>query len=358
MNKKQKRVWWILLGLVVLTAMALPKLVASRNARRSETIATNDAGRDPRLLVRFEVVRASKLGDRVLTVGTLLANEEVEIRSEIAGKVEKIYFQEGGRLRQGDLLLKINDAELQAQLTRARHRQSIAEQEAERTRQLFEKNLASREQYDTARNQAGIAQAEVQLIQAQLSKTEIRAPFSGAIGLRLVSEGSYLTPATLISRLQDDRVIKIDFAIPEKYATLVRKGDKISFSVEGLSQKFEGTIYASEARIDPATRTLHVRALSPNPDRLLLPGAFANVELILREQERLMVPASALIPELKGHRVFLYRNGRAISQNVTIGHRNEEAVEVVQGLQPGDTLITSALLQLRTGMAVRPTEGQ
>ncbi|NUO83728.1 efflux RND transporter periplasmic adaptor subunit, partial [candidate division KSB1 bacterium] len=235
-------------------------------------------------------------------------------------------------------------------------RRLIESQEAERKRQLFEQKLASEEEYEIAVNQLNIVKADIIIIQAQIAKTEIRAPFDGTIGLRHVSEGSYISPTTRITTLQDNQPVKIDFTIPEKYAAAVKKGDRIGFTVEGVARKFEGTVYAVEARIDAATRTMHLRALSPNSDGVLIPGAFANVEVVFKEKETLAIPAFALIPELKGQRVFLYKNGKAESQSVEIGTRTDERVEVTQGLAPGDTLITSALLQLRPGMTVRPVE--
>ncbi len=359
MSSKAKSVWLIVGAVVAVAALALPKIGSLRgNSKSPQSNNVAGASRDPRMPVRMQVIQSENVGDKVATVGTILSNEEVEIRSEISGKVEKIYFTEGGRINKGEALLKIKDAELQAQLSRAQYRQAIAEQEAERKRQLFDKKLASQEEYDIAINQLNIVKAEAQLIQAQIGKTEIRAPFEGVIGLRYVSEGSYLSPATRITTLQDLNPVKVDFTIPEKYARAVKKGDKITFTVEGAARRFSGNIYAVEAKIDPATRTLHLRALSPNPDGALIPGAFANVEVVLREQERLMAPAFALIPELKGHRVFLYKNGIAASQSVEIGNRTDEFVEITHGVQAGDTLITSGILQLQPGMAVRPAEGQ
>jgi len=359
MSRKTKIVWLVVGAIAVLVALALPKvgsLLGNSNSNKINDPA--NAPRDQRMPVRMEVIRAEKMSDKVATVGTILSNEEVEIRSEISGKIEKIFFKEGGKVRKGDALLKINDAELQAQLLRAQYRQAIADQQAERQRQLFEKKLASQEEYDIAVNQLNIAKAEAQLTQAQIGKTEIRAPFHGMIGLRYVSEGSYLSPATRITTLQDNSPVKIDFTIPEKYAGSIKIGDKINFTVQGVSPQFAGSIYAVESKIDPATRTLRLRGLSPNPDGVLIPGAFANVEIVLKEKETLTIPSFALIPELKGHRVFLYKDGKAESQSVEIGARTDERVEITQGAQAGDTLITSGILQLRPGMAVRLAEIQ
>ncbi|MDZ7292501.1 MAG: efflux RND transporter periplasmic adaptor subunit [candidate division KSB1 bacterium] len=356
MNRKTKNIL-ILTGVVfALVILALLKIGSLQG--KAKNSVQRSGPRDQRMPVRMQVIHLEKLGDRVLTVGTILSNEEVEIRSETSGKVDRIFFKEGGAVRKNEVLLKINDAELQAQLARAQSRQALAEQQAERQRQLFEKKLASQEDHDNAVNELNIAKAEVQLIKAQLDKTEIRAPFDGIIGLRYVSEGSYISPTTRITTLQDNHPVKIDFTIPEKYAGLIKTGDKINFTVQGVTRKFEGSIYALESKIDPATRTLHLRALSPNPDGVLIPGAFANVEIVLKEKETLMIPSFALIPELKGHRVFLYKNGKAESQSVVIGTRTDERVEITQGVQAGDTLITSGILQLRPGMAVRVAEAQ
>ena len=356
MNKKYKRILIVAGGIVVLFLLLLPKF-CSRNGMNRNASAGN-IPRDQRIPVQMELVHSEKLGERVLTVGTVLANEEVEIRSEISGKIEKIFFKEGGRVKQGEVLLKINDAELQAQLLRAQYRQMLTTEQAERQRQLFEKQLASQEEYDILVSELNIRKAETQLIQVQLDKTEIRAPFEARVGLRWVSEGSYISPQTLITTLQDIHPVKIDFTIPEKYASQIKVGDQITFSVQGISGNFSGTIYSFESKIEQATRTLRMRALSPNPNGVLIPGAFASIEVVMKEKESLLIPSYALIPELKGHRVFLYKEGKAVSQSVDIGTRTDERVEILQGLQVGDTLITSAILQLRSGMAVQPVSNQ
>ncbi len=354
MKMPAKKIWWILGAIAVVGALALPKvgsLLGHSSSNKNNHVT--GVARDQRMPVRTQIVQTEKLGDRIMTVGTILSNEEVEIRSEISGKVEKIHFKEGAAVRKGEVLLKINDAEPMAQLVRGQYRQALAEQDAERQHQLFDKKLASQEEYDIAVNQLNIVKADLVIIQAQIAKTEIRAPFDGTIGLRYVSEGSYISPATRITTLQDYDPVKVDFTIPEKYAAQVKKGDRITFSVEGVPRKFDGTVYAVEARIDAATRTLHMRGLSPNPDGALIPGAFANVEIVFKEKEKLTIPSFALIPELKGQKVFLYKNGKAESQKVEIGTRTDEIVEVTHGVQAGDTLITSGILQLRPGMAVR-----
>ncbi|MBI4536240.1 MAG: efflux RND transporter periplasmic adaptor subunit [Ignavibacteriae bacterium] len=352
MSTKTKRTVLLLGAGVVLIALTLPKIITSGNpGTRSNNPALS---RDQQMDVRTVVVRAEKLGGKVTAVGTVLSNEEVDVRSQVSGQIERISFKEGARVKKGNVLVKINDDELQAQLLRAESRLAIAEQQAARQRQLFEKKFVSEEEYNSAMNELNVVRADAQLIKAQVEKTEIRAPFDGTIGLRFVSEGSYVSPAIVITTLQDNSRMKIDFTIPEKYAAEVKVGDGITFRVQTRPEQFEAKIYSMDARINQTTRTLRLRALTSNPKGLLLPGSFATIEVILNERSALTIPTYALIPELKGHRVFVYRHGIAESQSVEIGTRAEERVEITKGLSDGDTLIISAILQLRPGAAVRP----
>jgi membrane fusion protein (multidrug efflux system) len=302
--------------------------------------------------VRAYVLGTLRMADRITTVGTILPNEDVDVRSEISGRVERISFTEGSRVAKGQILVKLADAELRAETARAESRLAIAKSDADRQRQIFEQGLSSQREFDAAMNAFNVAKAEADLVRAQLDKTEIRAPFDGKVGLRFVSEGSYVSPATPITSIQDDTPVKLDFSVPERYASRLKPGDRIRFTVQGTSRDFEGAVYALEPSIETATRTLRVRATSPNADGALVPGAFADVEIVMQERDTVAIPAYALIPELKGHRVFVYTGGKAEARSVEIGTRTDQSVEIVRGLAPGDTLITSAILQLKPGAAV------
>lgn len=346
---RTQRTWTIAGIAILLLLLALPKTGLLTKSPKAQP----ERPAERVMEVRAMIVRSEKVGGKVATVGTVLPSEEVEIRSEVSGKVERILFREGGRVKKGDVLVKINDAELRAQLARARAREDLARQQEERQRQLFEKNLTSKEEYDNALTNLNIARAEVQLIQAQLDKTEIKAPFDGALGLRFISEGSYITPTTLITTLQDTRTVKIDFAIPERYAGIVRVGDRIAFTTEHSAQPLTATVYAVEPKLEQQTRTLRMRARRSNADGALVPGAYSSVEMTLRERVAIMIPSYALVPELKGQKVFVYRNGRAEEQPVDVGLRTDATVEITKGLSAGDTLILSGILQLRSGVPVR-----
>lgn len=300
------------------------------------------------------VVRPQPLANKIFTTGTLLANEEVELRSEISGRITNVYFQEGSRVTSGQLMLKVNDAELRAQLRRKELEEKLAADEELRKRNLFEIKVISQEEYDQALNRYKMIQAEREVIESQLAKTEIRAPFDGRVGLRYVSEGGYVSPNMLAATMQDLDPVKVEFAIPEKYAGLLRDGAKVLVRVGDLDSTFDGTVYAIESKIDQGTRTIKARARIPNPREILIPGAFARVELTLEEiPNAIVVPTETVIPELNGEKVFVSDNGVARAVRVTTGIRTEKSIQITAGLKAEDTLIVTGLLQLGEGKGVQ-----
>jgi membrane fusion protein (multidrug efflux system) len=347
----------ISIAVVIIGAVALVSYSSSpSDGTAGDRSASPARGRETTMRVNMQVLALDTVANRVVTVGNILSNEEVEIRSEIAGRVSRILFREGSPVEAGQTLVRLNDDELQAQADRARARLAQAQQDEARQRQLFQRDLISNADYDNALTNLNLMKAEAQLAQAQLAKTNIRAPFAGTVGLRNVSEGSAITPTTVITTLQDRRTVKIDFSVPERYAPFIHVADTITFTVQGSARQFVGRIYAYDPKIDPGTRTLRLRATSSNRDGKLLPGSLASVELSFRAKPLIMIPSYALIPELRGQRVFLFRGGRAESQRVQIGERTADRIEVTDGLLPGDTLITSGILQLRPGMPVTAGE--
>lgn len=352
-----KTVRYLILGgiaLVLLVLLTSPKIKLFQDDPKTVQGGTQA---DMRLPVNGYIVRPEQIDRKILSTGTVIANEEVDLRSESTGKIERIYFTEGTRVKNGDLLAKINDSELQAQLSKLISQEKLAKDKEERRKQMLEKSLISSEDYEIALNELSSIKADIELMKARIIKTELRAPFEGIIGLRYVSEGSYVSPSTRIASLQNISQIKIDFSIPEKYANDVQKGQSIQFAVAGSAARHQGKIFAIEPKIDPVTRTIQLRAISENRDARILPGAFAQVEFILeRINDALMVPTEALIPELQGQKVFVYKSGLAQPQLVETGIRNETKVQITSGLSSADTLIASGTLQLRPGLPVRLTE--
>jgi membrane fusion protein (multidrug efflux system) len=302
-------------------------------------------------------VAPERLTERLAATGTVRANEQVEIVSEISGKISEISFEEGSRVAQGALLLKIDDSELLAERQRALYRVELAERAEARQQQLLDEGVISSETYDVALGELNVLRAELQLIEAQLLKTEIRAPFGGIIGLRWVSPGSYLSSQTRIASLHDLDPVKLDFAVPERYSALMQIGDEITFRVDGFERSFPGTVYAIEPSVDASTRSLRMRARCPNSDGALVPGTFANVDLVLRSvDDALTVPSIAIIPELGGKKVFIYDDGTAQPRSVETGIRTENEVQITSGLADGDMVIVSGILQLRPGLEVEIEE--
>ncbi len=302
------------------------------------------------------VVKTKKVDDKINITGSITPNESVELKSEISGKIDRIYFKEGSTVKKGDLLVSINDDELVAQLEKLQHQQKLLTESEYRQNQLLAKEAISQEEYDIALTELKSGEADLKLVQAQLAKTKIRAPFSGTIGLRYISEGSYITPNQPIAYLFSNDPAKIDFSIPGKYSSRVKVNDQIRFITDALKDFRPGKIYAIEPQVDPNTRTLKMRAVSPNKDQALLPGQFARIELVFNSFDNaIMIPTEAVIPELGGHKVYLMKGGKAETQKVEIGLRTEREVEVTGGLNPQDTLITSGVLQLRPGADVSVT---
>jgi membrane fusion protein (multidrug efflux system) len=306
-----------------------------------------------RIPVDAVVIQPSLLDNRIFTTGTLLANEEVQLRPEISGRVTGIFFTEGSRVKKGNVLLKINDRELKAQLEGKGVEEKQASDLEARARQLFEMKGISQEEYDKAANALKIIQAQKEVIQAQLAKTEIVAPFDGIIGLRYVSEGSYVSSNMLVATMQDIDPVKVEFSVPEKYVKQMKKGIEISALVGDSQEEYKGSVYAVESKIDLETRTIKARAKIPNPHGDLIPGSFAKVDIMLeRLPHAIVIPSESIIPEMTGEKVFICVNGKARSVPVKTGIRTETSIQIVEGLNPQDTLVVTGLLQLADGKAV------
>jgi membrane fusion protein (multidrug efflux system) len=324
-----------------------------RNAETAPAAPGRGPGSEGPLKVQVYRVEPQRLEEEVVTTGELKANEEVELRSQASGRVVRIAFDEGAAVAQGDLLVKIDDAELQAQLRRAEVERDLARTQSDRAERLFGQDTISREEMEEAKADLEVRLAEIELLRARIEQTELRAPFDGIVGLRSVSVGSYLTPSIPIATLQSLNPMKIDFAAPEKYAGRVRVGATVDVTVAGSADHFEGRIYAVEPRVDAETRTLQVRARTPNPGQRLLPGAFAQVRVVLGSaDDALLVPSIALVPGQAETRVFVVEEGVARPRTVVVGARTENRVEIADGLHPGDLVITSGIEQVKPGSAV------
>lgn len=305
-------------------------------------------------VIQAIVIQPEKFYNNITVSGTIEPNEQVKLRSEISGLVREINFAEGTTVQKGAVLIKIDDRELKAQLEQALTKENLASEVEDRASKLLKSEAISQEEYDNSLAELKSLKAQTQLIRAQLSKTEIRAPFSGKIGLRSVSVGAYITPTSDIANLVSVNPVKLNFSIPEKYARRVKAGTHLSFSVAGNSRLFTATIYAIEPAIDINTRTLLLRAKAENESGELLPGTFANIQLPLETiNDAILVPSEAIVPVLKGKQVYKVENGKTKAVDVYTDIRTDKEVLITSGLHKGDTVLISGLMSMAPDQEVK-----
>ena len=353
MNKKTK--WGIIAIIGIgLAGLAVHTFMPHENKELQEapTKSTPQA-RKRTLNVTAEVIKKSSISDGIIITGLLLPDEEVSLSFETSGKITAINFVEGTHVKKGQLLAKVNDAQLQAQLRKLEVQLKLAEDRVYRQNALLEREAVSKEAYEQVQTDLAMLKAEIDMVKANIALTELHAPFDGIIGLRQVSEGTYATPSTIVASLTKISPLKIEFAVPERYAGIVKNGANLSFKVEGHLKPFYAKVYAPESYVDPTPHTFAIRALYANNNGQLMPGRFANVDLKTQEfDDAITIPSQAIIPEMGIDKVYLYKSGKAQPVTITKGIRNESRAQILEGLNIGDTIITSGTLQLRTGLSV------
>lgn len=300
------------------------------------------------------VVHTSTFDNNLSLSGSIEANEQVEVHSEVSGIVEGIYFTEGTYVNKGQVLFKVNDIELRAQLKQAQTKEGLAAENERRAKLLLQKEAISQEEFDVANADYASMKAQTQLIKAQIAKTSVKAPFSGKIGLRSISPGTYITPTVLVAKLVNTGKLKITFSIPEKYASQVKSGSVIDFSVSGSNKTYTAKIYAIEPEIEVATRTLKIRAIADNVDGKLFPGTFADVKLPLSIiKDAIVVPSEAIVPIQDGKKVYIANMGKAKEVMVDATTRTDASILILSGLKAGDTLITSGVMSLKNDAPIK-----
>lgn len=355
MNKKMK---W---GLVVLILLALAAWgIYSQLPKTNEELVAADqmaraskGGKRSTLNVNAVVVKPQTISDEIFINGSLLPDEEVDLSFETSGKIVEINFKEGSFVKKGDLLAKVNDRHLQAQLQRLTAQVKLAEDRVYRQSKLLQKDAVSQEAYEQVKTDLATLNADIELVKSNIALTELRAPFDGVIGLRGVSVGTYASPSVVVAKLAKISPIKVEFAVPERYADDVKVGYNVKFSLTGELNQFNAKVYAKEAMIDPSTHTLTVRAMYDNARGAALAGRYASVNLEKQRIENaIIVPSEAIVPEMGVDKLFLYRSGKAQPVSVVTGIRTDAAVQILDGVKQGDTVIVSGTLQLRMGLPV------
>ena len=302
------------------------------------------------------LVKSSVLNQSIEIPGSLLAYEQTEIHPEVAGKIVRLNIRDGIFVGKGALLAKLFDGDLQAQLRKLRVQLQIAQKTEDRSNELLKINAISQQEHDLNILQVSNIQADISIIQANISKTEIRAPFSGKVGFKNISNGSYVTPATIVSTISQVGQLKLQFEIPEKYYTKVSNGQMVSFSVEGIPKRYAARVMATEAGINEDTRSLKVLAVVQATDKFIAPGAFAKVQFNMGDDDQaIMIPSQAILPQARGKKVIVYRSGSVSFQTVTTGIRDSAMVQILSGLAVGDTIVTTGLLALKPSSKIQLT---
>jgi membrane fusion protein (multidrug efflux system) len=318
--------------------------------------AEEKKGPPPGMPVKVAQVRTDAVSHDITAVGSLIANESVVIRPEVAGRVAAIHFSEGQAVAAGARLLTLDQAELQAQVAGSSADERLTAQRAERAGELFKKNFISQQALDDAREAHKKASARKTEDLARLAKSDIRAPFAGALGLRNVSVGAYVKAGDDIVRLDSIAAMKMDFRVPETYLGKINKEQVVSLKVDAWpAETFKGKVYALETAVDEKTRTVLLRARVDNPGLRLKPGMFARISLTLGSKaDALLIPEQAVVPRGKATLVFKVEEGKAKPVPVRLGSRIKGEVEVLEGLKAGDTVVTEGHQKLGPGTPVMP----
>lgn len=339
---KKKTNIWIAVILLLLTAFFL----------KVGFTKTKDKKQDSKEKVQKKVdafiTKPSLLISEITVTGSLMAYDEVDLKNEVAGRVVRINLPEGKFVRKGTLLVKLYDDDLQATLKKLQSQLAIQERIYKRQTELVKVNGISQNDYEQTLLQVNTIKADIAEEKALIRKTEVQAPFDGVIGLKNISIGAVVSSSTLLATIRTSNKLKLDFYVPEKYGPEITTGMKVKFTMYNEDKSYDATVIATEKGIDNTTRNLKVRAVITASSKELIPGAFANVQLRLGENPHaLMIPSQAIIPQEGEKSVIVARKGKAHFVKIKTGIRKSSKVEVTEGLEPGDTIISSGILFLK-----------
>ncbi|MCD7971394.1 MAG: efflux RND transporter periplasmic adaptor subunit [Candidatus Azobacteroides sp.] len=355
MNKKTK-IALISVIILFIAGMAFYPYIKTRFSGKEEASPSppkTESKSTDAFNVNAKVIKAENLDDIFRTTGILIPDEEVDLSFETSGKITNIYFQEGTSVTKGTLLAKVNDAPLQAELEKLTTQIPLAEDRVFRQESLLAKDAVSQEAFESVKTELDKLKADIDLVKARIAQTELRAPFDGIIGLRQVSEGAYASPTTVVSRLTKIVPLKVEFSINERQANEIKAGTPLTFTLVNDLNIYGASVYAVESRLDESTLSLKVRARYPNAGGKLKPGQSATIEIKLQEiKNTIVIPSLSTVAEMGRDIAYIYKDGKAKQVVVKKGMRTASSVQVLDGIQTGDTLLTSGIMQLRDGMPV------
>ncbi len=318
--------------------------------RKKEAAAQQRQASQQRPPARVEgfLVQTTTVTESIEVPGTIVAGESTEIHPEVSGRVTQLNVREGAFVQKGAVLARLYDGDLQAQKRKIEVQLQIARTTEDRYEALQKIGGISKQDYDVTRLNVSNLRADLDIVNTEIAKTVIRAPFSGKLGLKEISTGAYVTPASIVTTIQKISELRIDFNIPEKYISQIKKGQIVNFTVEGQEGGYTATVMATESGISQDNRALTVRATVRGGEVGLVPGAFAKVKLLFApDNNAIMVPTQAIIPQARGKKVYVVNNGKADFIEVATGVRDSSMIQITNGLKPGDTVIITGLLGLR-----------
>ncbi len=336
-----------------LLILILLSFAACKSPGKDEKKPGGPNANKPPAKVEAFIVTAKTLSQDIEMPGSLIPAEETELHPEVSGRVTGIYFNEGSNVGQGSLLVKLYDGDLQAQLNKLRVQLKVAQETLLRYESLLKINGVSQQEYEIYKLSVNNIQADMSITQTNIGRTMLRAPFSGRLGLRNISIGAYITPATVISTLRKVSQLKLEFTVPEKYGSGMKPGNPVEFTIDNNEEIYSARIIATENNIAADTRSLRVRATVTKPDAKLIAGSFVKVKIELGQNDAaLMIPSQAVIPKARNKEVIVYRSGIANMEKVTTGIRDSSMVEITSGLKAGDTVLITGLLTTKQGSKV------
>jgi membrane fusion protein, multidrug efflux system len=320
----------------------------SKSTEKKTTPTTQQGRQQQPQKVDAVIVAPQKITESIEVPGTLTASESTEIHPEVSGRLTMLNVREGAYIGKGSVIAKLYDADLQAQLKKLQAQLNIANQTANRLSQLLNIQGISRQDYDMAVLNANNIRADIEIAKTNIARTVVRSPFSGKLGLKEISVGAYVTPQIVIAVIKKTSDLKLDFTIPEKYISEAKPGKMVFFTVAGSDIRHTAKIMATESGITENSRSLNIRSTVVGNDPSLVPGAFANVMLdFAPDYTALMVPTQAVIPQARGKKLIVYRHGIAKFMDVTTGVRDSANVQILSGINAGDTIVTTGLMSVK-----------
>jgi membrane fusion protein, multidrug efflux system len=312
----------------------------------------------PKVLKAEGFVVSPKVYNNTYTAsGSLLANESIDIHPETNGRVTKIFFTEGSLVKKGQNLVQLYNEDIIAQIQKLRAQRGLQVNILNRQNDLLRIGGISKQDFETTQTQIQSIDADIAYQEAMLAKTKIVAPFDGKIGIRNVSPGAVITTTSVIAHLEQVHPLKMDFTVPDQYRSNFKNGMKVLFNVDGTLDTLSGEVSAVDPGADPSTRTIRIRAIVPNKEGKLVSGSFAHILIPFQSNnDAIMIPSQAVIPTTRDKQVAVLENGKAKMQTIILGDRTADQVLVLQGLQSGDTILTTGLMQVKPNMNVTVTK--